>query len=91
MFRSALEIKQVTTSDLPIKKNPFIAFEIVDRTIIHNVHKKKYVVYVNPNSDENSAERWGTRPTTATSFTLRSTGSSIKHDALHDVVVCLFE
>ena len=50
---------------------------------------KKYVAYVIPNSDEDAGDMWGTPPTTATSYTLNSTGSSIKPDALHDVVVSL--
>ena len=57
---------------------------------IHNIKRKKYVVYVNPNSDENAAERWGTPPTTAVSHKVVSTGSSIKPEAPHDVVVSLF-
>ena len=98
-----MEIKKVMTSDLPIKKNPFIAFEIVDKTlpstrkewlknsqyIYKNIFHKKYVAYVNPNNDEDAGDMWGTPPTTATSYTLSSTGSSIKPEALHDVVVSL--
>ena len=108
MFRSAIEIKEVKTSDLPIKKDPFIVFEIIDKTLPNYINvgtiyyrnyerkshinqKKKYVVYVNPNSDENPAEMWGIQPTTATSYTVTSRGkSSIKPDALHDVVVSLY-
>ena len=57
---------------------------------IHNIKRKKYVVYVHPNSDENSAERWGTQPTTSVSYKVVSTGSSIKPEAPHFVVVSLF-
>ena len=76
------------TNEFPIKKNLFIAFKIVDKTLPHSSgNTKKYTAYVNPNSDENPLENWGILQTTDTSLYLQSIGSSIKSDTLHDVVV----
>ena len=50
-----------------------------------------YLAYVNTNDDENPKEKWGSKRQIEKSFYLKSKGSSIKHDVLHDVVVsCLF-
>merc|ERR1719427_164999 len=83
----ALEIIDIT-NEFPIKKNPFIAFKIVDKTLPHSSgNTKKYTAYVNPNSDENPREKWGIIKTTDTSLYLQSIGSSIKSDVLHDVAI----
>ena len=90
----ALEIVE-TTSEQPIKKNPFIAFKIKDKTLA--THRKAwymvlYLAYVNTNDDENPNDRWGSKGQTEMEFYLKSKGSSIKPDVLHDVVVSfLFE
>ena len=90
-FNSALDIIDVT-SEQPIEKKPFVAFKVVDKTAPSRNprYEKKYVAYVNANSDESSCEMWGTPPVAETSFHLRSKGPSIKPDALHDVAVGSF-
>ena len=80
------------TSELPIQKNPFIAFKIVDKTLpTHNkllyMFFNPYLAYVNTNDDENPKEKWGSKRQIENSFYLKSKGSSIKPDVLHDVVV----
>ena len=85
----ALEIIE-TTREQPINKNLFIAFKIVDKTLA--THKKDwymklYLAYVNTNDDENPREKWGSKWQTGMEFYLKSKGSSIKPDVLHDVVV----
>ena len=51
-----------------------------------------YLAYVNTNDDENPKEKWGSKRQIEKSFYLKSKGSSIKPDVLHDVVVsCLFK
>ena len=91
IFHSALEIKKVMTSDLPIQENPFIAFEIVDKTLPYynrrhvNRFDKRYVAYVVNPCNGTSLEKLGTEFTTDTSFTL--TSNMLKPEALYDVVV----
>ena len=95
-----MELKKVTTDDLPINRNPFIAFEIVDKTLPYyndrhvNRHNKKYVAYVNPSVYVMTIANWGTQTTTDRSFTLKSTSSDsiqdIKPEELHHVTVSLF-
>ena len=46
-----------------------------------------YLAYVNTNDDENPKEKWGSKRQIEKSFYLKSKGSSIKPDVLHDVVV----
>ena len=46
-----------------------------------------YLAYVNTNDDENPKEKWGSKRQIENSFYLKSKGSSIKPDVLHDVVV----
>ena len=84
-----------TTSEHPIRKNPFIAFKIVDKTLATDKNYssvRKYGAYVNTKDDENPREKWGSNWRTETEFYLQSEGSSVKPDVLHDVVVSfLFE
>ena len=82
-----------TTSEQQIKKNPFIAFKIVDKTLAtqnKELYANDYVAYVNTNVDENPREMWGSKKQRSNTFYLQSKGSSIKHDVLHDVVVSFF-
>ena len=79
-----------TTSEKPIRKNPFIAFKIVDKTLAtdrKDLYTQNYLAYVNTNDDENLNDRWGSEWQTGMEFYLQSKGSSIKPNALHDVVV----
>ena len=95
LFNSAVELKRVTTSYLPIKKNPFIAFEISDKTAKNDQNyrkdRKEYVAYVEPSIYVMSIANWGTQSTTGNSFTLRSTSSdNIEPETKHLVTVSLF-
>ena len=70
--------------------NPFVAFKIVDKTLAtdrKDLNMQNYLAYVNTNDDENPREKWGSKWQTENSFYLKSKGSSIKPDVLHDVVV----
>ena len=80
------------TGDLPIKKDPFIAFEVVDKTLPYyngrhvNRFDKRYVAYVvDPCNGTSLCIGTSTEITTDTSFTL--TFNMLKPEASYDVVV----
>ena len=95
IFQTDLALEIIETRGKPIKKNPFISFKIKDKTLA--THRKAwymvlYLAYVNTNDDENPNDRWGSKWQTEMEFYLKSKGSSIKPDVLHNVVVSfLFE
>ena len=80
----------MTAGDLPLNKDPFIAFEVADKTLPYyngryvNDYDKNYVAYVNPTSLEN----WGTQSTTGDSFILKPpSGANVQPETPHRVTV----
>ena len=87
-FFSAFDIIDIT-SELPIRKNPFIAFKTVDKTFA--THNKN--LYMAPNAyylanvnNEWPYKKWSIQKHGNT-FYLKSKDSSIKPGVPHDIVV----
>ena len=90
-----MELKKVTTGDYPIKKDPFIAFEIFDKTVPYynggymNPYRKYWEAYVNPSA--NSLTKWGRQGIFGESFFLFSSSSdNIGSETLQNVTVSFF-
>ena len=91
-----MELKKVTTGDYPINEDPFIAFEIFDKTLPYynggykNDFRKYYVAYVNPSANS-WGSKWSGQGTNGESFILRSSSRhNIEPETLQNVTVSFF-